>query len=126
MVSSVSFGLDDGSTITCPDSSLLIFIDDTGHEGLLYRDYPIFGFGGCLTFAANYENAIVKPWKEVEQTFPSDILPLHASELPRARLTNVHYEAFNGFFPKTSLAGLPLYVRIKPSMRDLSMRPLPI
>jgi len=40
MVSKVSFGLDDGRTITCPDSSLLIFIDDTGHEGLRDREFP--------------------------------------------------------------------------------------
>ncbi len=98
MVSRVSFGLDDGRTIICPDSSLLIFIDDTGHEGLRDREFPFFGFGGCLTFAVDYENAIVKPWKEVEQTFPSDMLPLHASELKPARLTSAHFEALNGFF----------------------------
>ena len=67
---------------------------------MVNREFPIFGYGGCLTFAADYENAIVKPWKEVEHTFPSDMLPLHASELPLDRLASVHYEALNGFFSK--------------------------
>ncbi len=100
MVSGVSFRLEDENTIECPDSSLLIFIDETGHEGLRDPEFPIFGYGGCLTLAVDYENAIVKPWKAVEHIFPSDMLPLHASELPRDRLTSVHYEAFNGFFSK--------------------------
>ncbi len=98
MVSRASFGLEDGRTITCPDSALLIFIDDTGHEGLHDRKFPIFGYGGCLTFAIDYENTIVKPWKEVEKTFPIDMLPLHASELKPDRLTNTNFEALNGFF----------------------------
>ena len=53
MMSGVSFGLDDGSTLTCPDSSLLIFIDETGHEGLSDRNFPFFGYGGCLTYAGD-------------------------------------------------------------------------
>jgi hypothetical protein len=62
------------------------------------REFPFFGYGGCLTFAVDYVNTIVKPWKEVEQTFPSEMLPLHASELKPDRLTNTNFEALNGFF----------------------------
>lgn len=46
----------------------------------------------------DYENTIVKPWKEVEKTFPIDMLPLHASELKPDYLTNTNFEALNGFF----------------------------
>ncbi len=98
MAGGVIFGLDDGSTITCPDHSLMIFVDETGHEELGDKDFPFFGYGGCLTYALDYENALVKPWKEVERAFPSDMLPLHASSLKPARLTSTHFEALNGFF----------------------------
>jgi len=47
----------------------------------------------------DYENTIVKPWKEVERAFPSDMLPLHASELKPDRLTSAQKAALNGFFP---------------------------
>ncbi len=98
MVSGVIFGLDNGNTLLCPDSSLLIFIDETGHETLSDRNFPFFGYGGCLTYAGEYEKAIGKPWKEVERAFPSDMLPLHASELKPDQLTDIHFEALNGFF----------------------------
>ena len=98
MASGVSFSLDDGSTITCPDFSLMVFVDETGHEELSDKDFPFFGYGGCLTFAVDYSNAIVNPWKAVERAFPFDMLPLHASSLKPARLTNAHFEALNGFF----------------------------
>lgn len=98
MVSGVIFGLDNGNTLLCPDSSLLIFIDETGHEGLSDRDFPFFGYGGCLTYTGEYENAIGKPWKEVELAFPSDMLPLHASELKPDHLTDPQKAGLNSFF----------------------------
>src|SRR5579864_446483 len=98
MVNGVSFGLEGGGSVFCPDPSLMIFIDETGHEELSDKDFPFFGYGGCLTFAVDYGNAIVNPWKAVERAFPSDMLPLHASSLKPALLTNAHFEALIGFF----------------------------
>src|SRR5260370_33974302 len=98
MVSGVSFGLDGGGSVFCPHLSLMIFIDETGHEALNDPTFPFFGYGGCLSYAGEYEKAIRKPWKEVERAFPSDMLPLHASELRPTRLTDAHFEALNGFF----------------------------
>ena len=61
MVDGVLFGLEGEGSIFCPDSSLLIFIDETGHEALSDRNFPFFGYGGCLTYAGEYEKAIGKP-----------------------------------------------------------------
>lgn len=98
----VTFDLGDGNTVTCPYSSIIIFIDDTGHEGLHDRTAPFFGYGGCLTSPVDYENAIMKPWKLVEKTFPIDMLPLHASNLKPTLLTNANFNALNDFFIKNT------------------------
>jgi hypothetical protein len=94
----VTLGFEDGSSQVFSNSAVLVFIDETGQEGLLDKEFPIFGFGGCLTFVTDYENAIVKPWKAVEQTIPSNMLPLHASELNPKLLPTESKEALNGFF----------------------------
>src|SRR6266851_5506328 len=91
--------LEDLSSLEVSNSTMFVFVDETGHEGVHDPKFPLFGFGGCLSFAVDYEIAIAKPWKEVEQTFPSDMLPLHASELKPDRLTSAQKAALNGFFP---------------------------
>lgn len=92
--------LEDLRSLKVSDSAVYVFVDETGHERLHDPTFPIFGFGGCLSFAVDYDIAIAKPWKEVEQTFPSEMLPLHASELNKEDMTPANYEALNTFFFK--------------------------
>ena len=109
MVSGVSFGLEGGESVFCPHPSLTIFIDETGHEALSDPTFPFFGYGGCLTYAGEYEKAIRKPWKEVERAFPSDMLPLHASELRLTRLTDAHFQGVSLFPIDASKVRLTLF-----------------
>lgn len=63
-------------------SSLLLFVDETGHERLVDPGYPIFGLGGCGILANLYENILVSPWKQIKIDYFGDPnKQLHASEL---------------------------------------------
>jgi hypothetical protein len=83
---------------------VLVFIDETGHELLKDKQYPVFGLGGCLCLARDYYKQICEPWKLVESTFEPSQLPLHASALPKHKMTNVHFSAINSFFTNNAFA----------------------
>ncbi len=98
MVIGVSFGLEGGESVFCPHPSLMIFIDETGHEALSDPTVPFFGYGGCLSYAGEYEKFIGKPWKEVERAFSGYKLPLHAAKLEPGKLTGPQKAALKSFF----------------------------
>jgi len=76
----------------------MVFIDETGHEAFSDPTYPFFGYGGCLSYAGEYEKFIGKPWKEVERAFSGYKLPLHAGELKPDKLTGPQNAALKNFF----------------------------
>lgn len=92
------FGLEGGEGVFCPHPSLMVFIDETGHEALSDPTYPFFGYGGCLSYAGEYEKFIGKPWKDVELAFSGYTLPLHAGELTPEDLTGIQKAALKNFF----------------------------
>lgn len=98
MVDGVLFGLEGGESVFCPHPSLMVFIDETGHEALSDPTYPFFGYGGCLSYSGEYEKFIGKPWKDVERAFSGYTLPLHAGELNPGDLTSPQKAALKSFF----------------------------
>ncbi len=63
-------------------SCLLVAIDETGHEELADRSYPLFGLGGCLTVVADYHKQVDGPWAALkERHFGGARVPLHAAGL---------------------------------------------
>ena len=80
-------------------TSLLVFIDDTGHESLKDPNVPFFGFGGCVIPASHYIRNVDTPWKEVEKQFPAEMLPLHAADLKPQEL-GPRLGHINNFFEK--------------------------
>jgi hypothetical protein len=84
------------STPAAPDC-LLVFIDETGHEELADRRYPVFGLGGCAVLAKDYDERLAFPWRELKSRhFGGPDVPLHAS---RSRdLTFAQLEALDTFF----------------------------
>lgn len=98
MMNGVLFGLEGGGSVFCPHPSLMVFIDETGHEALSDPTFPFFGYGGCLSYVEEYEKFIAKPWKEVERAFPGYTLPLHAGELRPEDLTGPQKTALKNFF----------------------------
>jgi hypothetical protein len=62
-------------------NSLVVFVDDTGHEELKQKDHPVYGLGGCAVMAENLDTLLVQPWRNVRQNIlGSPDTPLHASE----------------------------------------------
>jgi len=65
--------------LTLSERSLVVFIDDTGHEALL-KDQPVYGLGGCTIMATELERVIREPWREVRRFVAgSPDKQLHAS-----------------------------------------------
>ena len=101
----ITFTDEFGTTFTFSgNSTVLVFIDETGHELLKDKQYPVFGLGGCLCLAGDYQKQICEPWKLVESTFDKSDLPLHASALPKNNMTDVHFDAINNFFITNAFA----------------------
>lgn len=126
MDETVTLGFEDGSSQVFSNSAVLVFIDETGQEELIDKKFPVFGFGGCLTLVTDYENAIVKPWKALEQTFPSSMLPLHASELNPKLLPTESKEALNDFFTKNVFGRFATVctnrtINLRPDIETISM-----
>lgn len=75
------FNTADGPLEASKDT-LLVFIDETGHEKLADRKYPIFGLGGCVVRADQYLSTVHNPWAALKLShFPRLNGPLHATGL---------------------------------------------
>jgi hypothetical protein len=86
------------SICTPSATSLLVFVDETGHEHFADVNHPVFGMGGCAVMADQYEQEIVIPWKAMKaEHFGGADIPLHACDLPR-RLPQEQIDAMNGCF----------------------------
>jgi hypothetical protein len=99
--------------LSVSDQSLLIFVDDTGHEALV-PGHPIYGLGGCAIMAADLERVIRHPWREVRrQIRGSADTPLHAAALghpPRRE----DIEVVAGFFWNQPFARAPVLTPPQP------------
>ncbi len=100
----ITFTDEAGATFTFSGNTVLVFIDETGHELLKDKNYPVFGLGGCACLAKDYLALIYEPWKQVESVFEPSQLPLHATDLPKHKMTNVHFDAINHFFADNAFA----------------------
>jgi len=55
--------------LTVHPHCLMIFVDETGHEELSDPKYPVFGFGGCMVFAAAIDQQIREPWRQLKSEY---------------------------------------------------------
>jgi hypothetical protein len=70
-------------TLTLADRSLVVFVDDTGHERLV-EGHPVYGLGGCAALASDLDRLIREPWRDVRRTvMRSPDAPLHAHGFAR-------------------------------------------
>lgn len=77
----IRFRIDNGKAeLEIEDDALLVFIDETGIEDFSDPNFPIFGMGGCVSLATDYEKTIRPNWIAMrDQIFGAK--SLHASEL---------------------------------------------
>lgn len=80
------------------DETLLVFIDETGHEDFPDEKVPFFGFGGCLCPVPTYPAWIDDPWTSVQEQFPEECAPLHAADLNPDALSSEQLSRLSEFF----------------------------
>jgi hypothetical protein len=98
-------------SLTLPDGSLVIFVDDTGHEALV-PGQPVYGLGGCAVMSEHLNAIIRQPWQEVRRKVTgSPNTPLHASEFSRGAKPD-DIEAVARFFHKQPFARLGAIISI--------------
>ena len=72
----------DNGQIVLPGSTLLVGLDETGHEELVDPGYPIFGLGGCAVRVCDYPRLVRMPWCYMKKQFFGIMdKPLHAAAL---------------------------------------------
>lgn len=82
--------------LVLPENSLVVFVDDTGHEEL--KGQPFYGLGGCTVLTRDLEATIRIPWREVRRSVTgSPDTPLHAANFSR-NATPDQIEAVASFF----------------------------
>jgi len=78
-------------------NSLLIFLDETGHEELRDPQYPVFGIGGCAVMGFAYDRFIRNPWKKMKADyFGGHDVALHATGMHSINKDQI--EALSNFF----------------------------
>jgi hypothetical protein len=89
----------DVDTVTYQGSTLLVGIDETGHEEFADPNHPVFGLGGCAVLLKHYDELINHPWRYMkERFFNGSDAPLHAADLRNPSKEQV--EALEYFFTK--------------------------
>lgn len=77
-------------------TTLLVAIDDTGHESFA-TTHRVFGLGGCACLVGHYRLLIDDPWKGMKaELFGGSDTAMHASELKNP--TPEQLEGLNFFF----------------------------
>jgi hypothetical protein len=68
------------SSLILPGGSLVVLVDDTGHEALV-PGHPVYGLGGCAVMSEHLDALIRNPWREVRRAVTgSPDTALHASD----------------------------------------------
>lgn len=86
-----------GQALLVPSTCFVAFIDETGHELLKDKQYPVYGLGGCGILGQDLERYVESPWREVRRIVAGDTESrLHASALRKP--SQAQMEAIAGFF----------------------------
>lgn len=107
----LTFLLSDGQQVELDADTLVVWLDETGDEGLSDPGHPVFGLGGCATLVTDYRTTIQVPWHRMKQDhFGGAEVPLHAA---KRGLTQGQVEALAGFFRASSCHRLAVIVADK-------------
>ena len=98
--------------LTLPESSLIVFVDDTGHERLV-KGHNVYGLGGCVVMANDLDRAVRQPWQAVRlRVTGSADIALHAASFARTA-TQQQIEAVAEFFRRQPFARIGATVSVK-------------
>lgn len=94
---SVEIKTTEGKKISLEPSCLLVFIDETGNDVSFDEKHPVFGLGGCVVLASDYDKLVSTPWNNLKNNYFKGVdEPLHASKLNSP--VSQQLEALNDFF----------------------------
>jgi hypothetical protein len=70
---------DSDNRLILPEGSLVVFVDDTGHEALV-PGHPVYGLGGCAVLSRDLDPIIRDTWRDARRKVTgSPETPLHAN-----------------------------------------------
>ncbi|MCB8925362.1 MAG: DUF3800 domain-containing protein [Ardenticatenaceae bacterium] len=97
MMKKLRFGIEDGKIYEVADSTLLVFIDETGAPSRSDPNAPIFGVGGLIVEGNKYFDEVEIPWHNMKNRYFSGFkTPLHAADIRQP--TKKQIKALNQFF----------------------------
>ena len=103
--------------LTLTSDSLVVFVDDTGHERLV-PDHPVYGLGGCAIMASELERVIQQPWRQVRKIITGSAdAPLHAAKFTRSA-TPKHIAAIAEFYRTQPFARLGAILTLETLLDD--------
>ena len=89
----------DHGQIRLEADTLVVAIDDTGHEEFADANYPVFGLGGCAFLVRDYERLIATPWNYMcKKFFPHVQRPMHAVDIQHDQPTEEQLDALRHLF----------------------------
>jgi hypothetical protein len=95
-----------------PESSLVVFVDDTGHERLV-EGHNVYGLGGCAVMANDLDRVVRQPWHAVRRKVTGSAdTPLHAATFARTA-TQEQIETVAEFFRTQPFARIGATVSVK-------------
>lgn len=98
--------------LTLPDSSLVVFVDDTGHERLV-EGHNVYGLGGCAVMASDLDRVMRQPWHAVRRKVTGSAdTALHGASFARTA-TQEQIEAVAAFFRTQPFARIGATVSVK-------------
>jgi hypothetical protein len=98
------------SIIEVQADSLIVFVDETGHEELADSRFPVFGLGGCALPSSLYVQNVKRPWIYLKKTHFGDVTKLlHASEAHK--YSAAQKEAIGEFFRKQCFGRFAVVVK---------------
>jgi hypothetical protein len=104
------------------DNSLVVFVDDTGHERLV-QGHPVYGLGGCAVLAGELDRVIRYPWQTVRRKVTGSAnTRLHAYTFARSARPE-DFETVAQFFRTQPFARIGAIISTK-ATRDDSLSPL--
>jgi hypothetical protein len=100
-----------------PEGSLVVFVDDTGHEALV-PGHPVYGLGGCAAMDKDLDHVIRQPWREVRRKVTgSPDTPLHANTFA-GFATPENIRTVAEFFPAQPFARFGAIISFKTALAD--------
>ncbi|MGJ0483624.1 MAG: DUF3800 domain-containing protein [Methylomicrobium sp.] len=83
--------------LNLPKDSLVVFVDETGHELLNDPLQKVFGIGGFAVLAQQLDTIVREPWREIRQLVAGSAdAQLHAADIVKPSQEQIN--AISGFF----------------------------